>query len=264
MEQHPTETSDKYSPWAVWKGVAGQKSYYEYAVTKPQLMANFGKAMQVWNKSSFPLIASNYPWKELGSATVVDVGGGKGHVSQFLARTAPDLKFVVQDGAYEAAQQELPGDLADRITITFEKYDYWKPQPRKADVYFLRHIIHNHSDESATNLIKGFVPQLTVSKDKSGGRLLICEKILTPIDSAPPLMQEAMKMNMTMVLVHNARERTFSEFEALFKAADPRFRCKQYGSNGPLGSGGFLLRFDIEGVCLLMRSRDSGSMARGT
>lgn len=44
------------------------------------------------------LLSGAYPWGELGlgesGGTVVDVGGGNGHVSFALARARPGLRFV--------------------------------------------------------------------------------------------------------------------------------------------------------------------------
>ena len=38
-----------------------------------------------------------YDWAGLGSATLVDVGGGKGLVCRSLAKHFPDMSFIVQD-----------------------------------------------------------------------------------------------------------------------------------------------------------------------
>lgn len=41
-------------------------------------------------------IVDNWSWDELGSGTVVDVGGSEGFVCLALARKFPSLSFVVQ------------------------------------------------------------------------------------------------------------------------------------------------------------------------
>jgi len=46
-----------------------------------------------------PPIYVDYSWETLGSATVVDVGGGVGGMSLDLAKKFPQLRFVLQDRA---------------------------------------------------------------------------------------------------------------------------------------------------------------------
>lgn len=53
------------------------------------------KGMGVFAAESVP---RSYPWESLGKdATVVDVGGGTGHIMMAVLRQFPQLKIVVQD-----------------------------------------------------------------------------------------------------------------------------------------------------------------------
>jgi hypothetical protein len=53
------------------------------------------KGMGVFAAESVP---RSYPWESLGKdATVVDVGGGTGHIMMAVLRKFPQLKVVVQD-----------------------------------------------------------------------------------------------------------------------------------------------------------------------
>lgn len=90
-----------------------------------------------------------FPFESLPQgAKVVDVGGGRGHVSVRIAEKVPGLNFVVQDdeSMLEAGQAEgVP--KAVKYRIEFMPHDFFNEQPVKgADVYLLRFILHDHSD----------------------------------------------------------------------------------------------------------------------
>ena len=77
-----------------------------------------------------------------------------------------DLTTVVNDGSKALRQGE------DRIS--FAPHDFFTEQPVKgANVYLLRHILHDWSDKYAAQILKALVPALT--KDST---ILIMERIL--------------------------------------------------------------------------------------
>jgi sterigmatocystin 8-O-methyltransferase len=82
------------------------------------------------------------------NATVVDVGGSKGHASVRIAEKVPGVTFVVQDdqAIVQAGQDEgVSAEVKDRIQ--FMPHDFFNAQPVKgADVYLLRFILHDHPD----------------------------------------------------------------------------------------------------------------------
>lgn len=195
MREYPNETSDQYSTWSLSKGVAGKQSYYEWAgIQPPELTARFGRAMHTYSIAAFPVLTQVYPWSTLGSGTLIDVGGGRGHISQLIAGVAPDLKFIVQDVLYEVEDQiqQTPEELRDRIV--YEKYDYWTEQTQEAEAYLLRHVLHNHSDARCVNILRNILPGLKPGSNGSGGRILICDKVLIPGATKPPLLAEALRM----------------------------------------------------------------------
>lgn len=90
----------------------------------------------------------DYPWKELGSATVVDVGGGMGGFLLQLSKLNPDLHLVLQDrkvtinkAKTEIWPKENPRALANG-KIDFVEHDFFQPNPTPgADVYWLRSVL---------------------------------------------------------------------------------------------------------------------------
>lgn len=90
----------------------------------------------------------DYPWGELGEATVVDVGGGLGGFDIQLSHLYPDLKFVVQDRGPVISQAEktvwaaqAPEVLAEG-RVRFMEHDFFQVNPVKgAEIYWLRYIM---------------------------------------------------------------------------------------------------------------------------
>jgi len=103
-----------------------------------------------------------FPWAALlpPTATVVDVGGSRGHFVRDLVQLNPSFRVVVQDlpRAVEGLAEEFG---AGGNNVTYQAHDFFKPQPVVgADVYFLRHVMHNHPDEECVSILAALVPAL--------------------------------------------------------------------------------------------------------
>jgi len=75
-------------------------------------------------------MATNFPWIDLGSATVVDLGGSHGELCVALALAAPNLKLIVQElprTVQSVNQDAIPSAVASRVE--FMEHDFFKPQP---------------------------------------------------------------------------------------------------------------------------------------
>ena len=92
-------------------------------------------------------------------STVVDVGGGWGPVSIALAQRFPKPIFVVQDIEYVVLDgpAQVPHEMRDRIR--FAAHDIFTTQDVEgADVYLLRHVLHNFPDDSCKEILRALVP----------------------------------------------------------------------------------------------------------
>ena len=107
--------------------------------------------------------------------TVVDVGGSEGKYSIALARSFPNLKFIVQDlpAVVRAVGTKhlVPSELADRVT--FMAHDMFKEQPVSADVYLYRWVFHDWPDAYVVKILRQLIPSF-----KPGARLIINDTIL--------------------------------------------------------------------------------------
>ncbi|KAK4237372.1 hypothetical protein C8A03DRAFT_34658 [Achaetomium macrosporum] len=168
-----------------------------------------------------------YDFSDLDAAggTFVDIGGSHGFMCVDLANRYKNMKFVVQDlqKTIDSAPKPISPDpqVAERITLL--AHDFFTEQVTKdADVYFFRWIIHNYSTPYAIRILKNLIPAL-----KPGARIIINDHCLREPGQENPWDERVMRrMDVVMLALLNAQERTEAEFRELFAAADERFVFK--------------------------------------
>ncbi|KAH3967279.1 hypothetical protein HBI24_208500 [Parastagonospora nodorum] len=156
--------------------------------------------------------------------TVVDVGGNTGLVSQAIARKHSVVKFIVQDRADPVAEgrARIPQDLKERIQ--FAEHDFFQEQPVKdADVYLMRWILHDWSDKYAIKIVRALIPAL-----KPGARLILNEFVLPPQAFVGSHTNKMLRtMDLSMLELHNGKERDADDWRKLFEDCDPRFKFEE-------------------------------------
>lgn len=139
-----------------------------------------------------------------------------------------DLEPVIRE-----AREKVSADVADRIT--FMAHDFFRPQPIQADVYFFRWILHNWSDAYCVRILRALVPAL-----QPGAKVMVSEAVLPGPGGLPTRMEAVVRrFDLVMSSIQNARERELTDWEGLFRKADPRFRFQ--GVTCPPGSNHSLL-----------------------
>lgn len=76
-----------------------------------------------------------------------------------------DYKHTVDEG-----RAALRPHLSERIT--FQAHDFFAPQTVAGDVFLLRHVCHNWSDENAARILRNLVPAM-----KNSSRILLVEVV---------------------------------------------------------------------------------------
>ncbi|KAI9832129.1 MAG: hypothetical protein M1819_004480 [Sarea resinae] len=190
----------------------------------PERAKVFAMGLGAWtNGEGFELdhLINGYPWVQFGKGTVVDVGGSHGFVSVALAEAYPELSFVVQDLPHTADEGNafIPAHLKDRVTTM--GHDFFTEQPVKgADVYFFRWIFHNWSTKYSIKILQSIIPAM-----KPGSRVIINDICLPePNTIARHEEKNIRTMDLMMMALLNARERSVADFAELFAAADPRLK----------------------------------------
>ncbi|KAH8690473.1 S-adenosyl-L-methionine-dependent methyltransferase [Talaromyces proteolyticus] len=199
----------------------------------PDRFDRFNRGMAGLSKSggrSDQQVVDGFPWDSLGKALVVDVGGGNGHVSLSLAEAYPQLSFVVQDleAAISSVKYESRSTLQDRVH--FEIQDMFQTQTRRGvDVFYLRHILHDWPDDYAVKILKNLVPAL-----RPESRIIISDSVIPPPEHLHGLHEKFVRyLDMQMMVLHNARERTEEDFAQLLARADPRLKLRKVWRRGP-------------------------------
>lgn len=159
--------------------------------------------------------------------TVVDVGGGSGVLLGALLAAHPQLHGTLLDvpPALPAARERLARlGLAGRAATV--PGDFFASVPAGADGYVLSRILHDWEDEAAGRI-------LTAVRDamRPDSRLVVVEALLPErATDLPP----AIRMDLTMLILLGARERTEGEFGALLERAGLRLE-RVAGTGSPLG-----------------------------
>ncbi|KAF2123516.1 sterigmatocystin 8-O-methyltransferase precursor [Dothidotthia symphoricarpi CBS 119687] len=232
IKQSPSEINGSKNAFVTRHGT----TLFDFYKQDPIRSNRFASAMAGVSRLErhFENLKDSYPWDKLGGGKVVDVGGGSGHMSVALARAFPKLEFVVQDSLsmLASASQNDFADMNGRVT--FMPHDFFTPQPVSgAGAYLLRYITHNWSDKDCIRIFKALVPGL--EKSSPGTPLLINDAVLPALGTSSKYHENRMRqVDIMMMLVLGAKQRTEKEFERLLVEADPRFKIKTIHGKGDM------------------------------
>ncbi|WIX80062.1 methyltransferase [Amycolatopsis carbonis] len=158
-----------------------------------------------------------------GVTTVVDAGGADGDFVLGLMASNPQLRGQVLELPHAVpgarAEAERRG-LADRFTAV--EGDFFDAVP-PADLYLLKMILHDWSDESCLTILRNCRAAVT-----EGGRLLVVEMVIGELGKP----DFATRADTDMLTATEGMERDLDEYDALFAASGWR-REKTY----PVGGG---------------------------
>jgi hypothetical protein len=155
-------------------------SFYDVLSNSPERARRFGQAMSFYTTGEgYALLhlTSGYPWADVSSGTVVDLGGSHGDAAFALARAHPHLKLVVQE-LPEVVANSVPDE---ELNVSFMAHSIFEEQPVKgAEVYLYRWIMHNWPDKYCVKILKALVPAL-----KKGARVLVMDMVMPPPGTLP-------------------------------------------------------------------------------
>ncbi|KAG8525583.1 uncharacterized protein KY384_009227 [Bacidia gigantensis] len=211
-------------------------SFYDFISADEGREKRFGTTIQRASEqpaSSVKHVAEGFDWSVLGNGSLVDVGGHIGFCGVAIAQAAEGLKVVVQERpevvamALDPTTAVVPADVKERVE--FEVHDFFTPQKREADAYFLRKTLLNFTDEYAKRIVAALSPAL-----RKGNRLLIMDFVLVEKAVEATVMERYSRaVDLQMLLYYNCRYRTLDEWKALVKAGDERFEFEgEYRSPG--------------------------------
>lgn len=183
--------------------------YFTYLAGHPEAGRVFNQAMTGWTNQLAGGVVDAYDFS--GFTTVVDVGGGYGTLLAAVLQRHPGMQGILfdQPQVVEAASDQLQAaGVEDRCTLVGG--DFFSEVPAGGDAYVLAQILHDWDDERCVEILKQC--RRVMQQD---GRLLVVEMVLP--EGQEPFFGKWLDLHMLVLL--GARERTAAEYNALFQAA---------------------------------------------
>lgn len=184
-------------------------SPWEFFAQNPENARIFDQAMTNINGIVNTAVLRAYDFSR--AKLLVDVAGGQGSLMAALLKANPMLRGIVLDMPHviEGTKRLLEGEgISTRCEVLAG--DFFKSVPAGGDIYVMKWIIHDWHDERSIAILKNCRRAIGAQ-----GKLLLIEAVL------PPANQHSMSkfFDLNMLVMTGGRERTTSEFKALFEAA---------------------------------------------
>ena len=184
--------------------------FFEYLGRHPDLEASFQSSMAGRAAHEAEDVVAAYDFATVGR--LVDVGGGQGVLLAAILRAAPQLRAVLVDrpGVVERARAWLEEQgVGERCECVAG--DFFGSVPPGGDAYLLSRVIHDWHDADARRILSTCAAGMTAES-----RLLLVEAI---VPERPKDRPEAVRMDLHMLTLLGARERTEAEFRRLLADA---------------------------------------------
>jgi O-methyltransferase/methyltransferase family protein len=195
--------------------------FFEHLAADPEREAAFHASMADRARREAADVVAVHDFA--GLRELVDVGGGSGVLLEAILRATPGLRGVLVDRpeAVELARRRLAAaGLEDRCQCLTG--DFFAEVPPGADAYLLSRVIHDWDDADARRVLA------TCRAAMSGNaRLLLVEAI---VPERPHDAPEAIRMDLHMLMLLRARERTEAQFRDLL--ADAGFDLRRVVPTG--------------------------------
>lgn len=183
--------------------------FYDYLSQHPAAATLFHEAMTGFSEQEAEAILAAYNFSTVRS--IIDIGGGQGALMATLLPTYSQLRAVIFDRSPPVGEALRLFPSADlRARVEFIQGDFFAAVPDGGDLYLLKSIIHNWSDEEAMAILRKCRQAMPPY-----GRMLIAERIVPP-EGSP---SEAKLFDINMLVTVGGQERTAAEYIALLGAA---------------------------------------------
>jgi acetylserotonin O-methyltransferase len=184
---------------------------FEHFFRTDRDMKVFLQGMHGLGRLSSPRVVSAFDLSRFRK--FIDLGGATGHLAIAACERYPQLSAILFDlpRVIDSVREEISRcSVASRIE--FQRGDFFQPeQLPEGDLFALGRILHDWTDAKAGNLLRAIYDHLP-----SGGGVLLAERILNE-DKSGPISAQLQSLN--MLVCTEGKERTLSEFRALFEAA---------------------------------------------
>jgi O-methyltransferase domain/Dimerisation domain len=182
---------------------------FEYLSKHPEQAAIFDAAMVSVHGRETSAILDAYDFSGVG--LLADVGGGNGSLLIGTLGRHPKINGLLFDspGVIERAKANVEAaGLTGRMK--FIAGNFFESVPAGADVYMMRHILHDWNDQQATTILRACHRAMGDS-----ARLLVLESVIPPGND--PFFGKL--LDLIMLALPGGKERTEEEYRRLFEGA---------------------------------------------
>jgi hypothetical protein len=183
---------------------------FDYIAADPRRSATAGKAMVGIYGPEGPKIAAGYPFGRFN--TLIDIGGGQGHIVAEILRQHPALHGALLDlpPTAELARHFLSSQgLSPRCGVFAG--DFFTSVPAGYDAYMIKSVLHDWDDDKAVQILRHCRDAMP-----SHGRVLVIEIVVVP---GQPMGHPHLMIDLEMMVTLGGKERTAQEFAALLRRA---------------------------------------------
>lgn len=184
--------------------------FFPYIQDKPETAKIFDDAMTSFSRTTGNAVVAAYDFS--GAKVIADIGGGHGRLLSTILKSNEQAQGILFDqpqviaGATEVLEA---AEVADRVKIVGG--DFFAEISVAADIYLMKHIIHDWSDEESLAILKN-----VAASASAGAKVLLMESVVEA-EKGVPSMSKVMDLN--MLAMTSGRERTAAEYAALFEKA---------------------------------------------
>lgn len=180
---------------------------FEYLKKFPQANEVFNKSMTDTSIISAEAFISGYDFSKF--KYIVDIGGGHGYLLSCILFKNKNSKGAIFDQPHvtDGAEKNFKKfGLSERVSV--EAGDFFKDINIKADLYILKNILHDWSDEKCCVILSNI---RNIMPDNS--KILVIESVI--VDDNKPAFGKFIDLEM-LIGTTGGKERTKDEFEKLF------------------------------------------------
>ena len=192
-----------------WDHVHGEPVFPYLFNTNKELGEIFNRAMTSYSHQSIGPVLEAYDFSE--AATIADIAGGYGHLLAAVLAANPDANGVLFDlpAVLKGAPQMMESyGVSDRVELV--EGDFFAEIPVKADIYMLKHIIHDWYDDNNQKILRNIRANMP-----DDGKVLIIETVV-PEGNDPHFSKI---IDLEMLMSPGGVERTPTEFEQLLNGS---------------------------------------------
>ncbi|TFV57317.1 hydroxyneurosporene methyltransferase [Mycobacterium sp. PS03-16] len=183
------------------------KGLFECLQEAPDLARVFNDAMSCVTAMSIPPVLAAYDFSRFG--TIVDVGGGYGEMLTAILGAANAARGVlVELPALEGQARETFRAAGMEGRATVAPGSFFDSVPGGGDLYVLKHVLHDWSDERAADILR------RVREAMSPAATLLLIEAVIPRGNG---LHFGKLLDLDMLVFAGGRERTRVEFSALLR-----------------------------------------------